>query len=64
MLQFSLEYSYEIRQLLFEEILIGVDLKFSVNPSSKRKVEENFAAESKQDLQITVFRAIKKAVTF
>ena len=53
-----------IRQLLFDEILIVVDLKFSVNPSSKRKVEKNFAAESKQDLQITVFRAIKKAVTF
>ena len=36
MLQFS----------LFEEVLIGVNLKFGVNPSSMRKAERNVAAVS------------------
>ena len=53
-----------ICQLLIEDVLIGVNLKFGVNSSSKRKVEKNVAAESRQDLQITIFRAIKNAVTF
>ena len=44
--------------------MIRVNLKFGVNPNSERKVEKNIATELKQDLQITVFTAIKRAVTF
>ena len=43
-----------------EEVLIGVNLKVGVSPSSKRKVEKKVATESKQDLQITIFRTMKK----
>ena len=44
--------------------MIRVNLKFGVNPNSERKVEKNVATELKQDLQITVFRATKRAVTY
>ena len=53
-----------IWRLLFEEVLIGANLKFGVSPSSKKSVEKNAAAESEQDLQIKILRAIKKAATF
>ena len=43
---------------------MGVNLKFGVNPSSQRQAEENISTESKQDLQITIFRAIKKGTSF
>ena len=39
-----------IWRLLFEEVLIGANLKFGIGLSSKKWVEKNVAAESEQDL--------------
>ena len=62
MLQFSIKHSFEYLATAIEEVSIVVNLKFGVNPSSKRKVNKNVATESKQDLKAVVQRCSVKKV--
>ena len=50
--------------MLFEEVLIGPSLKVGVSPISKRKLEKNVAAESKQNLQGHQKKLVLFNVTF
>ena len=51
-----------IWKLLFKEVLVGINLKFDINPSSKRQVEKNVETESRYIKNI--FGTMKKVVTF
>lgn len=49
---FSWIFYVNIWKLLFEEVLIGVNLKLVASPSSKRKVEKNDAIELDLDYNL------------
>ena len=58
---FSWIFYVNIWKLLFEEVLMGVNLKFVASPSSTRKVEKNDAIELDLDYNL---QTIRKSVTF